>query len=293
MGEPALVVGASGLVGGFLLSALGRRGVPAAGTYARHPAPGLVHLDLLDRKELAAVLDRHRPAVVYCPAAEPNVELCEARPSETWLLNVGTAEALAAAAAARGIRVVYFSSDYVFDGERGPYLEDDPPSPISAYGRQKLAAERVIAKVPSHVIVRTTVVYGWEPQQKNFVVRLVDRLRRGERMKVPADQLGSPTYAPNLADVAVALGQGRGHRGVFNVVGPEVLDRYAFAVLVARTFGLDERLLDAVSTESLHQLAARPLRAGLRPERAERATGISMVRAADALRLMKEEERGQ
>lgn len=292
MAEPALVVGASGLVGGFLLAALRRQGIPAVGTYARHPGPGLVHLDLRDRKELAAVLDRHRAAVVYCPAAEPNVELCEARPGETWAVNVGTAEVLAEVAARRGTRVVYFSSDYVFDGERGPYVEGDAPRPISAYGRQKLAAEEAIAKVPSHVIVRTTVVYGWEPQRKNFVVRLLDRLRRGESTKVPADQIGSPTYAPNLADVAVALGQG-GHRGLFHVVGPETMDRHAFAVQVARTFGLDAGLVDAVSTESLGQLAPRPLRAGMVPTRAERATGIPMLRAEDALALMKETERGE
>ncbi len=291
MAEPALVVGASGLVGSHLLDALRRRGIPAAGTYARHAAPGLVHLDALDARELEAVLDRHAPAVVYCPAAEPNVELCEARPSETWAVNVGMAARLAEAARRRGLRVVYFSSDYVFDGERGPYVEEDAPNPISAYGRQKLAAERAIARAPDHVIVRTTVVFGWEPQGKNFVVRLVDRLRRGERMKVPADQLGSPTWAPNLADVTVALGQGRA-RGLFHVVGSEVMDRFAFAALAARTFGLDPGLLEPVTTDSLNQLARRPLRAGMIPTKAERATGIATIGAAEALRRMKETERG-
>jgi dTDP-4-dehydrorhamnose reductase len=290
MAEPALVVGASGLVGTHLLEALRRRGIPAAGTYARHPAAGLVHLDLVDARALEAVLDRHRPAVVYCPAAEPNVELCEARQGETWALNVGMAARLADAALRRSLRVVYFSSDYVFDGERGPYAEGDAPNPISAYGRQKLAAEREIARVPDHVIVRTTVVFGWEPQAKNFVVRLVDRLRRGEGMKVPSDQIGSPTWGPNLAEVAVALGQGRA-RGLFHVVGPEAMDRWTFAALAARTFGLDPGLLEPVATASLRQLARRPLRAGMIPEKAERATGLAMVRPADALRRMKETER--
>jgi dTDP-4-dehydrorhamnose reductase len=291
MAERALVIGASGLVGSCLLEALRRRGVPAAGTYRRHALPGLEHLDLLDAGELSRALDRHRPAVVYCPAAEPNVELCELRQGETWAANVGSAERLAAEAARRGARLVYFSSDYVFDGEAGPYREDDPPSPVSAYGRQKLAAERAVGRARANVIVRTTVVYGWEPQGKNFVARLVERLGRGERMKVPSDQLGSPTYAPNLAEVAVALGQG-GARGLFHVVGPEVLDRHAFAVLAARAFGLDPGLLDPVSTESLGQVARRPLRAGMIPTRAERATGIAMTRAEEGLRRMKEIRRG-
>ncbi len=289
MGELALVVGASGLVGSHLLAALGRRGIPAHGTYRMHPVPGLVHLDLLDRAELESVLDRFRPAVVFSPAAQPNVELCEARVAETWAVNVGSAEALARCGARRRLRIVYFSSDYVFDGKAGPYAEEDAPCPISAYGRQKLAAEQAIRRLPGHLIVRTTVVYGWEPQGKNFVVRLVERLRRGERIAVPSDQVGSPTYAPNLADVAVELAS-RGCSGLFHVAGPETMDRHAFGVLAARTFGLDPALVEPVSTASLGQLAPRPLKAGMIPVRAERATGIRMTRPEDGLREMKETE---
>jgi dTDP-4-dehydrorhamnose reductase len=292
MGEPSLVVGASGLVGSALVDELRRRRIGVVGTYRNHAVAGAVHLDLADPRELEAVLDRVGPRIVYCPAAEPNVELCEQRPAETWRANVVTAEVLARALARRGTRLVYFSSDYVFDGEAGPYDESAWPRPISAYGRQKLAAEEVVRRHPDHVIVRTTVVYGWEAQRKNFVVRLVEQLRRGERARAPYDQVGSPTYAPNLAEITVALGEGTA-RGLFHVVGPETMDRHAFATLAARTFGLDPGQVDRATTAELGQLAPRPLRAGMDPGLAVRTTGIAAVAPAEGLRLMKEMERGR
>jgi dTDP-4-dehydrorhamnose reductase len=292
MGELSLVVGASGLVGSALVDELHRRRLGVVGSYRNHAVPGAVHLDLSDPRELADVLDRVQPRVVYCPAAEPNVELCEQRPAETWRANVGTAEALVRALAPRGTRLVYFSSDYVFDGEAGPYDEAARPNPISAYGRQKLAAEEVVRRHADHVIVRTTVVYGWEAQRKNFVVRLVEQLRRGQRARAPFDQVGSPTYAPNLAEITVALGEGRA-RGTFHVVGPQTMDRHAFAALAARTFGLDRGLVDRATTAELGQLAPRPLTAGMIPDLAVRTTGIAAVTPEEGLRRMKETERGR
>jgi dTDP-4-dehydrorhamnose reductase len=254
-----LVIGASGQIGEHLLRALGDDG---AGTYFEHSLPGLHQLDARDERAVLALLRDTRTEVVYLPASEPNVDLCEREPEATAAINVGVVEATAAACSTAGARLVFFSTDYVFDGEAGPYREDDEPRPLSEYGRQKLTGERIALDVPGSIVVRTAVVYGWERQRKNFVVRLIEGNRRGDRWRVPQDQVGSPTYAPNLAEAVVTLAR-RGAEGIFHVAGPLAAGRYDFAVEAAQVFGLDESLIEPVATADLAQAAQRPLDAAL------------------------------
>jgi len=182
---------------------------------------------------------------------------------------------------------VYFSSDYVFDGTAGPYSEDDPPSPTSAYGRTKLAGEEVVREIAAdHLIVRTTGVYGWEQQGKNFVMRLIRELGDGRTLKVPTDQIGSPTYASNLVQAVRELLQ---HRkvGTYNIAGCQLVDRYHFALAVARVFGLRADLLTPVSTAELGQDAPRPLQAGLKVDKAKREITTPLLGYEAGLEAMK------
>jgi dTDP-4-dehydrorhamnose reductase len=282
------VIGASGLVGHYLYGRLQARGRSVCGTSHRQSVTALLPLDLRDADAVHNLLDELRPAVVYLPAAFPNVEYCETHPEETAAVNVeGTRVVAQAMTRGRG-RLVFFSSDYVFDGCAGPYTEADAPNPICEYGRQKLAAERLVAELlPDSLIIRTTVVYGWERQGKNFVQGLLKRLAAGEPMRVPCDQVGSPTYAADLADAVIDLAE-RGATGIHNVVGPQRADRYEFAVAAARLAGLDPELITPVLTRDLGQVAARPLHAGLRTELAQATLGRSLIGYRTGLRHMLE-----
>src|SRR4030095_11997232 len=114
--------------------------------------------------------------------------------------------ALAAAAASSGARTVYLSTEYVFDGTDGPYGEDAVGRPLSVYRRGKLEGEHAVQEAdPAALVLRTTVVYGPEAHGRNFAYQLADRLGRGEAMRVPGDQVSSPTYNRDLADALVAL----------------------------------------------------------------------------------------
>jgi dTDP-4-dehydrorhamnose reductase len=156
---------------------------------------------------------------------------------------------------------VYFSSDYIFDGRKGPYVERDLANPINVYGRHKLAAEHYVLKwAYGFLIVRTTVVYSWE--RKSCVARWIKSLRNDTPISVPIDQIGTPTYAPNLAEIVVELAEARA-KGVVHITGPDLLSRYDFALEVARTFELDETLVWGLESQALHQKAARPLKAGM------------------------------
>jgi len=275
-----LVIGASGQVGASLGEQLEAGGHTWVGTYAGTPRPGLRRLDIADPQATRRLIEETSPDWVFCAGALTHVDYCEDHPEEAFRLNRDGPGLVARAAAERGAGIVYYSTEYVFDGEGGPYAEDDPVRPISIYGQSKLEGEEAVRQVnPRAVVARTTVVYGPEPQGKNFVYQLLRRGRAGEPMRAPADQISSPTYNVDLAAASVELAE-RELCGVYHIAGPDILDRHAFARLVCRVFGLNEGSLAPVSTAALGQKAARPLRAGLRIDRA-RATLKSPLRGPE------------
>jgi dTDP-4-dehydrorhamnose reductase len=284
-----LVIGGSGQVGHHLLRALLEQHQDALGTAASHSVPGLVPLDIRDRASVLSLVSESRPDVVLLAAACTNVDSCEVDPPSAHIVNVLGAKYVADAVGGIGSRLVFFSSDYVFDGRAGPYSEDDATSPISEYGRQKVMAEELVAlNAPDHLIIRTTVVYGWEPQGRNFVQRLVTSLREGKTAKVPGDQVGTPTYAPNLAEASLELSRLK-LCGIIHVAGPAAASRYEFAVRAAQVFGLDPSLVESVPTASLKQLANRPLQAGLRTKKAATILKTKLLTYGEGLETMARE----
>ena len=281
-----LVIGASGLVGAHLLSRLIELGQSVTGTYYLDLCPGLLPLDIRDKKAVNTMFREIHPEIVYLPAAITNVEYCQKYPEETYLTNVQGTVNVVRAANEIDAKIIFFSSDYVFDGMQGPYSEDDPTRPISEYGNQKLIGEHYIAfHSKNYLIIRTTVVYGWESQGKNFVQRLIKSLRGGECIRVPVDQIGNPTFAPNLADAVIELATGR-ETGLCNIVGSTLVNRYEFAVATAKAFDLDPLLIVSVSTEELGQVAQRPLSAGLRVDKARKILRTSLLGYLEGLKMM-------
>lgn len=275
MGRAALVIGASGQVGREASRALRAAGWDVTGTCHARPGGGLVPLDLRDEAATRRLVGAVGPDLCVLSSALTNVDRCEEEPTLAGAMNARAPAVVAEACRKAGARVFFLSTEYVFDGTAGPYREDDPPSPVSVYGATKLQGERnVLAAAAGNLVLRTTVVYSFHPGDKNFAMQLLERLRRGERMRVPADQVSSPTYAADLGGAIAALA-GRAAGGVLHAAGPDVLGRHQFAVRAARTLGLDASLLDAVPTATLAQRARRPLSAGLRIDRL-RALGLSM-----------------
>jgi dTDP-4-dehydrorhamnose reductase len=228
-----------------------------------------------------------QPEWVFCPAALTFVDYCEDHPDEARRVNRDAPAALAEAAASIGAGFVFYSSDYIFDGRAGPYAEEDAPSPLSVYGRSKLQGERAVLRASSRsLVVRTTGVYGPEPQEKNFVYQLLRRLGASEPIAVPRDQLSTPTYNRDLAAASVALAEGEA-RGIYHVAGPEALNRHAFAVLAAAVFGLDAALVMGAKTADLGQRARRPLQGGLRVDRVMTALAPRLLAPADGLSAMR------
>ena len=277
-----LVIGASGQVGRALMAALAAREIDAVGT--AFSGRGAAKLDLGDPGAIRALLDRIDPEVVWVVGAYTHVDGCEADPERSRRINRDGPAAVAAWAAPHGRRMVFFSTDYVFDGAAGPYHEDDRVAPLSQYGRDKLGAERALARRLGEraLIVRTAWVYDADPSGRGFIPRVVASLTAGREVTLPEDQRGTPTYAPDLAAVALELLAG-GAGGVWHVVGPEVMSRVEWGRRVAERFALDPALIRPLPTRALGQPAARPLLGGLLADRARRATGIAPITASEGL----------
>lgn len=280
------IVGASGFVGRIIFEYLSGE-YETYGSFYSNPVEGLIHLDMTDQKEVKEILTSLKPDIIIHPAANPNVEYCEAHPKETWQVNVEGSRNLIETARDIGAKFVYFSSDYVFDGTNGPYSEDDVPNPINEYGLQKLAVEKLIKNsMENYLIIRITIVYGWEQRGKNFVMGLIKNLKNGRFMNIPFDQIGSPTYVNNMVQVVKELIESD-KIGIYHVAGTNLMDRYTFAKNIAEIFGLDENLLIPVTTNQLGQIAKRPLKAGMKIDKVQKDVSIRLMNVREGLEDMK------
>jgi dTDP-4-dehydrorhamnose reductase len=288
----ALVIGASGQVGAALLQVLRSRGHEAHGTHVQHAAPGLAHLDLTDHAAVARTITQTRPDWIFCPAGLSFVDYCEEHPDEAMAANRAGPAAAARAGEAAGAGFVYYSTDYVFDGKAGPFGEDDPPRPLCVYGRSKHEGEQaVLAACRRAVVIRTSVVYGPERQEKNFVYQLIRASHAGNGFRLAADQKASPSYNPDVAAASVELAEGNLF-GIWHIAGPEVLDRYAFALRISRAFALDTSKLVSVTTAALGQKASRPLDGGLKVAKAQARLTTRLRGPDEGLRAMREAAAG-
>jgi dTDP-4-dehydrorhamnose reductase len=268
-----LIAGASGQVGTQMLGALGARALATS----RVEREGWLRMDLAELTEsvqAAALLDTEALDAVYCVGGMTHVDGCEAEPELAWRTNARGPGVLAKYARGRGLPFVYFSTEYVFDGQAedaGPYAEEARTNPLSVYGKSKLEGEwRVLEAHGEALVLRTTVVYGPDPREMNYLYALMRNLAGGTKMRVPEDQVSTPTYNRDLIRAAMGLVRARAS-GVWHVAGPERMGRLAFAQEITRQLGLDAGLLEGLPTTALGQLAVRPLDAGLATEKLRRA----------------------
>ena len=281
-----LLIGASGQVGKPLMASLkGKHTV--IGTAFSSASLNLTKLDIRDNDAVKKVFSDFSPDVAILLSALTDVDYCEDHQDEAYNINVTGTKNVAECAMSCGSRLIYFSTDYIFDGKNGPYKEDDIPNPISYYGFTKLEGEKMVQSVldkKSWAIVRTAVVFSYG--HRNFTTYLIDNLSRGEVVRAYTDQFNSPTYAPNLAE-AVAEIAVKKLSGVYNVAGKDVIDRYSYALKVAKAFGLPANLIKPSTTAEFPQKAKRPPRAGLIVKKAESILQTALLTLNESIKQFK------
>lgn len=254
--QRVLVTGAGGQLGTYLRQVLATAGHEVVGA-GRVEGPGVdVAVDIRDRELVARVIDEAAPDAIIHAAAYTDVDGCERDPELARAVNAGGSEHVAAAAAERGIWLIGVSTDFVFPGDGGaPYAEDAEPRPISVYGASKLAGERAVLDAsPAFAVARTAWVYGG--QGKHFPRTVLAMLARHGRMEVVDDEVGSPTFAGDLAEALATL---LPHRpaGIFHLTNAGETSRFELARRVAAAAGVDPELVTPTSTEAF--LAKYPL----------------------------------
>ncbi|MFM6481039.1 MAG: SDR family oxidoreductase [Microcystis panniformis] len=211
-----LLLGASGYVGGGLWRGLSPRH-SVTGTCSSRSVAELIPIDLRDEKALAALARRDFDVVIHA-AGLVDLERCEANPQLAHALNVRSVEVLIQALRGTPTRLVYLSSDNVFDGRLDGYTEEDPPAPLNVYGHSKVAAENLL-RDSGHLVVRIPIVYGRSP----FSDRFFERFSK-EKTLAQTDIVCTPLYLPSLAP---ALEQLWDRAGLLHFGGSEVMTRYA------------------------------------------------------------------
>jgi dTDP-4-dehydrorhamnose reductase len=249
-------------------------------------------LDITDRRSLEFHVRFYKPKVVINAAAYSDVDGCETNQTQAWAANVGGVKNLARACQKHGAKLVHLSTDYIFDGENGPYSEDDPPHPVSFYGETKLESEKVVQESGiDFIIVRTNVLYGFGKNvKKNFLLWLLEKLSAGEKLNIVDDQLNNPTLADNLSECILEMVE-RNLSGIFHIGGAEYLSRYDFALKVADVFGFKEAEITPIKTDSLKQKAKRPSKGGLKILKAQGILKTRLLNMKEGLNQAKESKK--
>ena len=285
----SLVVGAAGLVG-YEFYRQKKDDGEWQFTYHSRKLDGFVHLDATDERETKEVMGAIAPDIVVLPAAYANVNGCETEREKAYANNVGIVRNVLAEMDGGG-KIVFFSTDYLFDGKNSPYSEEAKPNPLNYYGKLKLLCEEEIQKSGvEYLIIRTTGVFGWEQGRKNFLYRVLDTLSAGHVLEVPNDQFTNATYVRDLALAAQTL-LSEGRKGVFNVVGSEEFSKEGLAREYASALSLDEKLIAGKPSSHFRSVAPRPVRSALGTKKIE-ALGIRIrpVREAVADMIKRKEE---
>jgi len=283
------VTGASGLLGRELLRASLVRGHQAIAAVHTHPvilpnAVEPVQLDLLEPGSVARFVAQSRPDWIIHAAAMTDVDRCEQDQRVARLANVEATRHLLDAIRGTRIRVLFVSTDYVFDGQSGPCAENDRVSPINVYGRTKYEAERLIAAAdPGHLIVRSASFVGvGGPERPTFIERMLDTMRLHPPLKVAVDQLSNATPVVDLATATIEMTE-RALTGLWHVAHPDVLSRYDLALRLATASQLPSSVCEPVPYATLSRPAARPLRGGLRVDRMQATLATSFRSLESAL----------
>lgn len=254
---------------------------------------GRPELDLARPIDLAPLFEAHKPDVVVNAAAYTAVDQAESEPEHALAINGAAAGAVARAAHALGVPVIQISTDYVFDGSKPTaYLEADPTGPIGAYGRSKLAGEQAVAAAThDHVILRTAWVYA--ANGKNFVRTMLRLAATRSEVAVVADQLGCPSYAPDIAEAVLGVARNlagmpsREKFGVFHLCGAGETDwaRFAEAIFAeSRARGGPSASVKHIGTVDYPTPARRPANSRLDCAKLRAGHGIAMPDWRDALR---------
>ena len=247
-----------------------------------------IQIDLV--KETNKILDlikKIKPDLVVHTVAYANVDFCEKNNHDANFLHVTVTEKIAQTCALIGAKILYFSTDAVFDGkDNKKYVESDIPNPLSYYGKTKLEAEKVLMNISkNNVIFRTTVIYG-PYERSRFTNWVLNNLKQNKTTPAFTDQFNTPTLIDDLCKVMLNI-LNLDLSGIYHAAGKTCLSRYDFALKIAKTFDYDEALIIPTLSSAVNQIAPRPKNGCLDSTRLEKILNFEFSSIDSGLDFMK------
>ncbi len=278
-----LVTGSNGLLGQKLTSLMASEaGVTLVATGRgedRYKGEGYTYrsMDITSKEDVEAVITEERPeAIIHC-AAMTNVDECEQNREACWKMNVDSVGYIIAAAEKQGSFLLHLSTDFIFDGKKGPLDEMEQPDPVNYYGESKLEAERLVQKSQlKWAIARTVLVYGITKNmsRSNIILWVKNSLEKQQHIKVVDDQWRTPTLAEDLAMGCFLIVKNKAE-GIFNISGEDFLSPYDMAMKTVEYFKLDGSYIQKADSTIFSQPAKRPPKTGFIINKAKQVLGYS------------------
>jgi dTDP-4-dehydrorhamnose reductase len=221
---------------------------------------GLLDCDITNKEQLRMVIKQEKPDVILHAAALPDVDFCETNKDLAYKVNVNGTKNVADVCVENKIKLIFISTDYVFDGKKGNYKEDDERGAVNYYGHTKeLAEDYILSIVKNFILLRVSVLYGYNGNstERSFVNWTYNKLKENKMIVAIKDHVGTPTLVDDIAN-AVKRVVDLDVNGIFHVAGRERISKYDLALKVASAFGFNEHLVESVFSKDFKQTAERP-----------------------------------
>lgn len=261
MTKKILIIGASGLVGSTVANYASKNYdlhlVNNKTDFSLQNFP-VSKIDLIkNQSDILELIKDYRPDFVVHAVAYPSVDFCESNKQMADVLHIKITDDIAKTCSNIGSRIIYFSTDAVFDGKLSrKYTENDLPNPINHYGKTKLNAEKILLENETNIVLRTTVIYGWHDKSR-FTNWVLNSIKNSQEVPAFTDQFNTPTLVDDMAKAILQIFT-KDKFGLFNAVGATCLSRYQFALKLAERFNLDKNLIIPTSSIAKKQIAPRP-----------------------------------
>lgn len=290
-----LITGSNGLLGQKIVRQLKKNKIDFLATSKgdnRNPdcdQSNYCSMDICSEADIAKVFAEYLPTHVIHTAAITNVDACELNPADCYETNVLATQKLFNQAKEMGAHFQLLSTDFIFDGEKGNYKEDDQPNPLSVYAISKVDAEQFLLndQYNNYSIVRTIIVYGVANNlsRTNIVCWAKEALSKGQEMRIIDDQFRAPTWADDLAWACIRICE-RNKVGIYHISGPETMSIFEVVERVAKYFELSTKTLVRTDSSTLNQPAKRPPRTGFDLTKSKNELGYNPKTLEQTLELI-------
>ncbi|MBE7441419.1 MAG: SDR family oxidoreductase [Flavobacteriales bacterium] len=254
-----------------------------------------ISLDITNKTQVEQVFNQFKPNVVINTAAMTSVDACEDKKEECWNLNVNAVKYLIEASEKHQTHLIHLSTDFIFDGENGPYKEEDKPNPLSYYGESKYEAEKLVQQAKTKwSIVRTIIVYGVveDMSRSNIVLWAKQALEKGNPLTIVNDQFRMPTLAEDLAYACWLIAE-KSATGIYHICGKDFMSVLELVNRVADFYGYDKSIISPIKSSSLNQAAKRPPKTGFVLDKAYKELEYSPCSFEEGLGIVTEQLKAQ